>query len=64
MIIKYIAKGIYRGIAKGLDDWAESITQEQFNTRMGILLMILFLVAVGLVGHIEYLDYMELQGGR
>jgi hypothetical protein len=59
MMIKYIAKGI----VKGVDEWADSLTQEQFNTRMAGLLLVIFLVGFGIVGHLDYLDTIQLNVG-
>lgn len=51
MIIKYLAKGSLRG----LDEWADSLTQEQFNDRMAILVGIFMLGVFLLAGYLEAL---------
>lgn len=51
MIFKYLLNGVLRG----LDEWAESLTQEQFNTRMSILALLVVMGLVILGGYLEAL---------
>lgn len=45
-----------RFIIRVMDKWADSLTQEQFDNRLMVVIGIVFFLILGIVGTMEYND--------